>query len=160
MKRRWFAGAIALAVLGVSALPALGNETKIRVTVESSYQLTIPAKTDIFYGQTSTPLNGILKVTGNVLPDEAVQVTASAGALHNDMKNADLPYSLVTLKDGQPFVSAIWDEEELRDGLNGGAGKTLELSISITKENWNQAAAGTYEGTVTFTAGLLKNMQP
>ena len=50
-------------------------------------------------------------------------MTASAGALHNDMKNADLPYSLVTLKDGQPFVSAFWDEEELRDGLNGGSRK-------------------------------------
>lgn len=154
MRKRFFMGISCVLLLTATTLPVSAEETPIRATVESSYELTIPASTDIKYGITSTELNGIVTVEGNVLPNQIVSVSAVTEALHNDDQNTDLPYTLVYSGTTQKFSSDTWNETQLREKLNGGEGKTVNLNVNITEDDWKKAEAGTYSGNIIFTAEL------
>lgn len=155
MKKRILVGTMSLVLLLAVAIPVSAEDkedtTPIEASVPSTYTLTIPAETNIEFNAESTDLEGVLKVTGNVLPSQSVQVTATTKALHNSVQNTDLPYALKY--DGNEFTSAEWSETELRAGLEGD-GKELTLNIAITQADWNNAKAGTYEGSIVFTATL------
>lgn len=129
------------------------KKTDLDAKVNSSFELTIPAKTTITFGNTSTGLNGVLKVSGNVDVGETVTVTAASNVLKNASHNEELPYALMN---GQAvFTTENWDESELRKGLEGdGKGKELQLSVAITKDAWEAAKAGNYAGSITFVAQL------
>ena len=159
MKRKITMGLTTLALMGVMALPvsAQGNtenkDTTIKATIQSTYKLTIPAETTIDFEATSTNLDGVLRVTGNVLPSQEVEVTAKAGAFHNAVQNKDLPYKLVN--EENEFQNATWNETELRNGFeNEEDAKEIQLSIAIEESDWQFAEAGDYEGNITFTANL------
>lgn len=145
-------GSIA-APMGVWAADAQTGKTDLNAKVDSTYKLTIPAQTTLTFGAASTKLDGVLKVSGNVDVDEKVTVTATSNALKNASHNVELPY---TLMNGQAaFTTANWSETELREGLEGdGKGKELQLSVAITKDAWEAAKAGSYAGSITFTAEL------
>lgn len=151
-------GLTAFALMGAMALPVSAQEnteskdTTIRATIQSTYTLTIPAETTIDFEAVSTNLEGELKVTGNVLPSQEVEVTAAAGAFHNTVQDKDLPYKLMNGQ--EEFKTAAWDEDTLRAGLQEGQGKAIPLSIAIEEADWKTAEAGDYEGTITFTATL------
>lgn len=154
-------GIAALALTGAMVLPVTAQEntqdkdTTIKASVRSTYTLSIPAETTIDFKAASTDLNGVLKVTGNVLPSQEVEVTVQAEDFHNNVQNTDLPYTLVNKADSNAFTGATWDEDTLRAGLAGeGKGKEIQLSIVIAEQDWKLAKAGEYEGTITFTAAL------
>lgn len=160
MRKKIIAGITYAMLMGAMVLPVSAEETPVTATVDSSYELTIPARTDIAYNATSTTLNGIVTVKGNVLPNQIVTVSATPGALHNNEQNTDLPYTLVISDTTQQFSSDTWNEIQLRDRLNGGDGKTVSLSINITEKDWKNAEAGTYTGNITFTAELSPVTNP
>ncbi|MDO4341089.1 MAG: hypothetical protein Q4C91_23945 [Eubacteriales bacterium] len=145
-------GSIA-APMGVWAADTQTGKTDLNAEVDSTYKLTIPAQTTLTFGAASTKLDGVLKVSGNVDVDEKVTVTATSNALKNASHKVELPY---TLMNGQAaFTTANWSETELREGLEGdGKGKELQLSVAITKDAWEAAKAGSYAGSITFTAEL------
>ena len=156
-------GVTAFALMGAVALPVSAQDntetkdTTIKANIQSTYTLTIPAETDIAFEATSTSLNGTLKVTGNVLPSQEVEVTAQAKDFHNHAQNADLPYKLMNGQ--EEFKIATWNETELRNGFeNSQNAKEIQLSIAIEESNWKTAKAGDYEGSITFTANL-QNVQ-
>lgn len=98
MKKRFIAGMMSVALMGAMALPvgaaATDSQTmQLTASVEPTFTLTIPAKTDIDFNSTSTNLNGTLKVTGNVLSNQKVTVTATANALHNEHRIQTFPIS-------------------------------------------------------------------
>lgn len=146
-------GLTAFVLMGAMALPVSAQElqktgnTEVTANVASDYVLTIPAKTEIAFNATSTNLAGTLKVTGNVLPTQEVKVTATPNALHNEVQNTDLPYTLK--KGAEIFTADTWNETELREET-----KAVQLSIAITEAEWNKAEAGNYTGSITFTANL------
>ena len=148
-------GLTVVALMGAMALPVSAQDnteskdTSITAKIQSTYTLSIPASTTIDFEKTSTNLKETLKVTGNVLPTQEVAVTAKAGAFHNKVQNTDLPYKLIDKRNNSEFTTATWSEDELRDGS-----KELTLSVDITKEAWDAAEAGNYEGSITFTANL------
>lgn len=154
MRKKIIAGITCAMLIGAMVLPVSAEETPVTATVDSTYELTIPAQTDIAYNATSTSLNGIVAVKGNVLPNQIVTVSATPGNLHNSEQNTDLPYTLVISNTTQQFSSDIWNETQLRERLNGGEGKTVSLSVNITENDWRNAEAGTYTGNITFTAEL------
>lgn len=155
MKKRIPAVALSLVLLLAVAIPVSAEDkeetTTIEVSIPSTYILTIPSETDIEFNAESTDLEGVLKVTGNVLPSQSVGVTATTNALHNSVQDTDLPYTLKC--DGNEFTFAEWNETELRAGLTG-VGKELKLSVDIDSTEWNNAKAGKYEGSIVFTATL------
>ncbi len=158
MKRKITMGLTAFALMGAMALPVSAQEnteskdTTIRATIQSTYTLTIPAETTIDFEAVSTNLEGELKVAGNVLPSQEVEVTANAGTFHNTVQNTDLPYKLMNGQ--EEFKTSTWDEDTLRAGLQEGQGKAIPLSIAIEEADWETAEAGEYTGTITFTATL------
>lgn len=145
-------GGLFLSALPISAADQSGT-TDLSATVDATYMLTIPSNTAISYGAKSTLLPGELKVKGNVQKGQSITVTASPTALHNDSQNTDISYTLK--KDAIPFTSDTWNEQELRDGLvNNASAKKDMLSIAIDASAWNSAKAGSYKGTIIFSAQL------
>lgn len=151
--KKIISGMLALALATMMSVPinATSQSTTISAKIESDYTLTIPAKTEIIYGHTSSDLKGELKVTGNVEANEVVKVTVGTSAFYNDKHQAEIAYTLV--KDGKKFTGEVWNETELRDGLNGKA-KEVQLAINIERDEWLKAKAGEYIGSITFTASL------
>lgn len=160
MKKKMIAGALSLAMLSAMAIPVYAEEntvktgtTPIEASIPSVYTLTIPSETDIQFNAASTDLKGVLKVTGNVLPTQSVKVSVETKALENSVQKTTLPYTLKY--NGSVFTSDEWDETELRAGLAGeGEGKELTLSVAIESADWASAKAGTYEGSIVFTAAM------
>lgn len=154
MKKKIKTSVIGLAIMAFTIAPAYAEETQIEATVESTYTLTIPAKTNIAYNSEETLLQGLLKVTGNVLPTQSIEVSVTAHALHDSTRKADIPY---TLKNGKDvFTKGIWDEPILREGLAGeGKGKEVQLSVVIEDADWKKAPAGKYAGSIVFEAKLV-----
>lgn len=150
MKKKVVSSAMALLLVGAMALPVHAAEktTTINTSVESKYELTIPATTDIAFNATSTNLNGELKVTGNVKPNETVTVSAVKNKLENqDNASAEIDFAL---KQGTgDFTSATWNEQELREKT-----KAISLSVAIEQSAWDNAKAGNYTGGIVFTAEL------
>lgn len=155
MKKQMISGALGIAMLSMLVLPVhaedQSGDTTIKAKIDSTYTLTIPLETEIAFNAETTNLASKLKVTGNVLPTQKVDVTATSGNFHNSVQDTDLPY---TLKDDKgAFTGASWSADELRAGLEG-KGKEIGLSINIAPSDWNQAKAGDYTGTITFTAAM------
>ena len=150
MKKKVVSSAMALLLVGAMALPVHAAEktTTINTSVESKYELTIPATTDIAFNATSTNLNGELKVTGNVKPNETVTVSAVNNKLENqDNASAEIDFAL---KQGTgDFTSATWNEHEFREKT-----KAISLSVAIEQSAWDSAKAGNYTGGIVFTAEL------
>lgn len=157
MKKKMIAsmtGALLLAsAVTVGAAQPQEKTVDLSAEVASTFTLTIPAATEITFGDLKTDLAGELKVTGNVDTDEQVTVTAVVNPLHNDSHNEDIVFEL---KAGETaFQSAVWSETELREGLaDEAAVKKIVLSVHIGQSAWDQAKAGAYAGSVTFTAAL------
>lgn len=158
MKRRIFISMVSMMAMTVFVLPVHGAEgsehtTDLKAEVTSSYILTIPKETTIAYQTLSNKLNGVLSVKGNVKANEKVVVTAATKPLHCTAQDKDLPYKL--MNGSAEFTQAEWNEEELRKELEAeGTGKNLQLTADITKDAWDAAEAGSYEGSVMFKAEL------
>lgn len=155
MKRRIFISMVSMMAMTVFALPVHAEDktTDLKAEVTSSYILTIPKETTIAYQTLSNKLNGFLSVKGNVKANEKVVVTATTKPLHCTVQDKDLPYKL--MNGSVEFIQAEWNEEELRKELTAeGTGKNLQLTVDITKDAWDAAEAGSYEGSVMFNAKL------
>ena len=166
MKKRLTAATAAIITLAgtcVLAGPALADptddpqskSTTLTATVNSEFTLTIPRNTEIAYEATTTDLSD-LKVIGNVNQQEVV-VTAETSDLAetNRGDGATIDYTLNAGDSAYPDDGLVWDEEDLRAGyLDETNAKTESLSVGITKDTWEKAKAGTYEGTITFTATM------
>lgn len=156
MKKRWMTGIICTALAVSAAVPALASEpdsrtdsTTLKAEVGSTFILTIPQTTDITYGEEKTAMPGSLKVTGNVDVGEQVQVTVQAEPLRNVSRNESIAYTVTAASGTGAFTGDTWSETELRE-----ASKEISLFVNITGDAWEQAKAGTYTGSVIFTAEL------
>lgn len=144
-------GIMALSMIGCMMMPIMAEEkaTTLTASKPSTYELTIPATTEIIYNSEKTELKG-LKVTGDVKPGSTVTVVATKNALKRKDSNDVLVYNL---KNGDTeFESASWNEDELRSG-----NKEIPLSVNISKDAWASAKAGDYTGSITFNATLIEN---
>lgn len=117
--------------------------TTVRLVIPSSYTVTIPGSMSIPYGTASTPMTiGVSSMkTG---PDQAIRIAVDSarGELRPEDGSASIPY--VLLHEGEAFSSALY----------ASAGET-QLSLDIAMEDWFEAAAGEYAGTVTFRVSVV-----
>lgn len=139
----------ALALISAMALPvsAAGNtqtgDMNVQTTVKSDYMLTVPSTVvDIPFEQENTELS--ITVSGNIEKGKTIKVTTEDGSLKLGTSDL-LPY---TISEKQ----LVWNDAELDNGGENGVEKTTILTI--TQESWKAAKAGTYTGTVTFTAEM------
>lgn len=143
MKKKLAAGLSAALVAGM-VLPVSASDTQtgrvtVTATVESSYTLSIPkTSVTIPYGQVATELG--ITVSGNVASDNTVSVTTENGSLKSG--SLELPYTIDS-------TALSWAGTEItKDGT------TKKGVLTIKKETWDAAQAGTYTDTVTFTATM------
>jgi hypothetical protein len=153
MNRKILLGLVSAATAAsMLAMPVFANEaaTELTTRIESTYTLEIPANNGIVAGTESTVI-GEVSVTGKVLATDAVTVTAETEAFKNQTQPEadDLPFAL-NQSNGESFISAAWSGSE----INAATPKGIELIVDITPAQWEAAAAGSYVGSITFTASM------
>ena len=144
---RYIAAAVVVAaVLGgsISYAADYTQTTELTMTMESSYTLTVPAKTVISYGTESTSI-GTVAVTGNIAGYNVVNVAASK----NDFVSADNnTFSYNLNSNGAAFTDAQWTSEDIKSG------KTVSLTVDIDKTTWDSVVPGEYNASIVFEASL------
>lgn len=145
--KKGLTGLLLVTLLAGFATPVhAAQTTELHANVGSSYVLTIPKETNIDVNALSTPLNGTVKVTGNITATQNVVVSSTTNPLHNDVDNVDLPY---TLKMGNNTLTSMsFSQSDLTNA------KEVQLNVAISQEDWNQAKAGEYNGSIVFNATL------
>ncbi len=138
---------------GLTALADDSNrETELKVTIDESYEIVIPATLDIPFNSTSTNLP--IEVTSlRLRPVGDVENTVRAVWVELDQPDS---FRLVNDKDSNSTILY---------GIGGGEGTlgrvlkftatgTKNYTVTISEEEWNNAAAGVYTTTVTFSVSI------
>ncbi|MCD7762992.1 MAG: hypothetical protein LUI14_07300 [Lachnospiraceae bacterium] len=134
---------IAFADVTQDSDPKTGTTT-ISTSITPTYTVTIPADTTIAFNATSTSIGNITLSSAQLDPGYAVKVSASAGALENAADaSKTIPYALNS--DGSAFTSAQFTAK----------GEYAALTVDITEDDWNNAYAGSYSDTITFTVEYI-----
>lgn len=115
----------------------------ISTEIEPTYLVTIPADVKVVSGQEKTDFGSVKLDKAQLEPDKCIKVTLVSDNLlkHQKDKTKTLTYTINEKTDKETvFTSA--------DYLT--AGEKTDLTIGITKEEWEKAYAGVYSNTVTF----------
>ena len=122
-------------------------EAVITTEIAPSYIVTIPADTKVAFNALDSDFGTIELTQARLDPGKAVRVHLSSDY---ELKNkADeskiIPYDIVT-------TDAVGTTGSLKnfDAQLEFEGDACPLTIKITQDDWNAAAAGEYSDTVTF----------
>lgn len=137
----------ALAIMAAMAVPfsasAESKGTVISTEIEPTYLVTIPADVKVVSGQEKTDFGSVKLDKAQLEPDKCIKVTLVSDNLlkHQKDKTKTLTYTINEKTDKETvFTSANYLT----------AGEKTDLTIGITKEEWEKAYAGVYSNTVTF----------
>ena len=117
---------------------------------DPSYTITIPSTLDVS-GAGYTQLTGGITATGSNISGK---LTVSAESAHtwNLQETTDsskkVPYKLTSNNTGNPTEKTKWEFTPTDGTINGSE----NVYVYIAETDYNNAAAGTYTDTVTFTA--------
>ncbi len=117
------------------------TDTVITAEIAPSYTVTIPADIEVAFNETETAFGTIEIDAAQIDPDKCIRVTLAAdGNLENAIDNTKvIPYEITA--DSAAFTSAVYL----------ATGDATDLTINILQDDWDQAYAGSYSDTVTFT---------
>ena len=116
------------------------TDTVITTSIKPTYTVTIPADVKVVFNAETTSFGQIKVDSAQIEPDKCIKVSLTTdGKLKNTSdKTKVIPY---TVKSGEnTFTSATYL----------ATGEYTDLTLKITKADWNKAYAGDYEDTVTF----------
>lgn len=116
--------------------------TVIQLVIPAGYTVEIPAELPIPYGAASTPMT--IGVSSMGLGSEQavkIAVDSAQGSLFQSGGSGAIPFLLRC--EGTEFSSELYTQ----------VGQT-QLSVDIAMEDWYQADAGNYAGTVTFRVSV------
>ena len=152
MKKTLLLLVLALTVLafGVTAFAADSgavdeNEKSLTISVDvpEDYEITIPTDVTLKFGAESTALGSVSASSVRLAPNAAVVVTMNASCvLTTEDGLGSIPYSICA--DGEEIDAEKYQMTFFEDGESDA------LSVAITKEAWDNAAAGSYSDTITF----------
>lgn len=141
-KKRWILACIPLLLFPVATAQAADTKkTEVAYDVsEPTYEVLIPLDAEIPYQETSYYYGKIAVKEALLERDKCIQVTLD---YDGNMKNeehpeAKIPYRI--LAGDVPFTSQTYTK----------AGEETELHISISEEDWDKAAGGSYQTVVRF----------
>lgn len=151
MKFRNSISKLTLVALGLLPLtfgsPTLAEETELTANFDSDYILTIPANQTIREKNVNI---GDLYVTGNIAPDQMIKVTSEVKHFERVGSNDILPFTLKYSSSTEVLESYNFGEEDIISGVE----KKLDLFTDINDNDWSNAKAGEYKGSIVFTATL------
>lgn len=155
--KKLFAIVLTLCLLGcASALAAEGEytggsakqpTTEIKTTISEEFTLIIPPSVNVPFNQLETALPVEVTKLRMTAPEAGktralyVKVATDAGKMVS----------------GGSAISYTLDPGEEKDGMKAlffEATGTKDMKITITRDAWNSAPAGSYTSTVTFTAAI------
>lgn len=115
----------------------------ISASVAPTYSVTIPGNTTVNYDRTSTSFGTVKLNQAKLDLNHVVKVELNAsGTLKNgDDPEKTIPYVIKEKASGEIFTSSVYSD----------AGQSTDLTIDITKEDWEAAYPGDYSDTVTLT---------
>ncbi len=137
------AGVIPLSV----STTVLADTTELTANFESNYILNIPSN------QTITDKNvniGDLYVTGDIAPDQTVKVTTVVNQFERVGSNDVLPFTIKYNQSTDELADYSFSETDIL----AGSETKLGLWSDINEEDWSNAKAGEYKGSIVFTAEL------
>lgn len=119
-------------------------DTVITASKAVTYTVIIPESGQAVYGVEDNPIGDIEFVSGNLEPNSkvTVELTNSSDFVNSKDANEKIPYSIES--NGVAFVNTDFSE-------NTEAGTKVPLSVKITNSDWENAKAGNYSATLTFT---------
>ncbi len=153
MKKPAFAAALMM-MCSATALPAFAADDNrsavITTSVDPAYIVTIPSNLDVELNTLNTDFGALSLDSAHLTPDSAVRITLISDYTlnHVDDDTKIIPYSInqgTADQVGAKFVSADFTT----------AGQSVDLTVSITQDDWNHAFAGDYKDTVTFLIEFL-----
>lgn len=121
-------------------------DVELTTYIAPTYTVTIPADVKVAFNAESTDFGTVKVDAAQIDPDKCIKVSHDAsGMLKNKIDEKKvIPYTVKA--DSEAFTSATY----LR------AGDHTDLTINISKEDWNKAYAGDYTDTVTFTVEYVE----
>ena len=147
MKKKGIIYAVLLALL-IFVIPvsvkASGN-ISVMYQVDPSYEVVIPADTNIPY-MTEKTTYGTIQIKEAVLEADKcilVEMHSSGALINEEHPNSKIPYEI--LNANKRFTSQKYTK----------AGEETKLDISIKKEDWEKAMGGTYKTAITFTISYV-----
>lgn len=118
--------------------------TTISTTKDASYIVVIPERANITFDQESNPIGSITYKEGNLEPDAYVTVALTEKTALANLSDAryTIPYEIRS--EGSAFSQVVYEEDT--------APQTgTPLTAYISKKSWEEAKAGKYTATLTFT---------
>ena len=145
--KKIISGLSALAIMAAMAVPlsasAENRGSVISVDIQPAYLVTIPADVKVISGQEKTDFGSVKLDKAQLEPDKCIKVTLISDNLlkHQKDETQTLAYIVNEKTENETvFTSA----EYLK------AGEKTDLTIDISKDEWEKAYAGVYSNTVTF----------
>ena len=124
-------------VIPVGAEETQIRQTKISVSIDPVYTVTIPANTTIERGEQSVKLGSVSLDNARLEPDKTVN---ASGKLKNS-KDESKTIAYKIMDGNKEFSTATYAE----------SGNSTNLTLSIDKSEWDKAYAGSYSDTLVFT---------
>lgn len=120
------------------------GSTTLTTSKAATYTVVIPETAEITFDVEENPIGAITYQSGNLEPDAYVTVELTEQTVLANQ--VDETYTIdYEIKSGDAaFESIVYDEDT-------AAGTKTELTANITKEAWENAKAGDYSATLTFT---------
>lgn len=133
--------------LSSAGINAAAQTTELTANFQSDYVLNIPAN------QTITERNaeiGNLFVTGDIAPNQVVDVSVTTNKFVRVGSNDDLDFTLKYDNSSKDLSTYAFSEADIQKDSE----KKLDLWTDITENDWSNAKAGEYNGSIIFTANL------
>lgn len=142
--KKIISGLSALAIMAAMAVPfsasAENRGSVISVDIQPAYLVTIPADVKVISGQEKTDFGSVKLDKAQLEPDKCIKVTLISDNLLKHQKDETQTLAYIINENETVFTSA----EYLK------AGEKTDLTIDISKDEWEKAYAGVYSNTVTF----------
>jgi len=120
-------------------------DVTLTTSIAPTYTVTIPASVNVAFNAESTSFGSIKVDAAQIEPNKCIKVSLTTdGELNNQIDSTKIiPY---TVKAGNDiFTSATYL----------ASGDKTDLTINISKDDWNKAYAGEYKDTVTFEVAYI-----
>ncbi len=137
--------------------PTPNGTVQVTSDVKSNFTLQIPTSFQLGYNHLDAQI-GNVKIKNDlqnggygITAGKAVYVTQTHQALQNDSdKNNKIEFTVSGSKDdkGDNFGTQKFTNQDVLDG------KEVPVFMHVTQDQWNQAKAGNFTGSITFTAAL------
>lgn len=130
--------------MSVLATNTEGGSTVINTNISPTYTITIPVDTQINFNATSTNIGAVEVVAAQIEPDKVIRINVSYDKLKNSIdNNKTIVYALKNQNSN--FTSANFTS----------AGDKVNLTVEIAQSEWDNAYAGNYSDTITFTVSYI-----